>query len=293
MGRGVFEVIFEDSFEGRQARHLPLERFLLGHLVGQGHLGVGGAAQQAQGFAEDPDRERVDPLRPVVPEVFHRFTQPGLDHHLGLDAVAQPLHGAVQRAQGGGAERAGGLAQIAGEAEEADRLRGEEMAQRRLARRLRAAEQMRQALLPVQVAEAARQVDPVPGLFDLIAREAALELTFENPAGGLGADLGQRTHLNDVVHAGAQTRLDRFDLAAFEQHPEARFHRLHGRFIELPALEQLDVLPRHRRQLVPVELPPGQVPAQQQGADQQRRQAPQDQDHLRHVVAPFSWREEG
>ena len=77
-----------------------------------------------------------------------------------------------------------------------------------------------------KAAQAAGQVDPVPGLLDLVVGQAALELAFEDAAGVVGADLGQGPDLNDVVHARAQTGLDGLDVAALQQVAEARLGRL-------------------------------------------------------------------
>ena len=109
---------------------------------------------------------------------------------------------------------------------------------------------MRQALAAVQRAQAVGQVDPVPRLLELVVGEAALQLAFEDAAGVVGAQLGQGAHLHDVLHAGPQAGLDGVDLAAFEQVAEAGLGRLDGRLAELAALEQVDVLPGDRRQLV-------------------------------------------
>jgi hypothetical protein len=80
----------------------------------------------------------------------------------------------VENAQGGPAQRRVRLAQVACKAEEADRLSREEVAQRDVARRLGAAQQMRQALRAVQAAQAIGQVDPVPRLLNLVVGQAAL-----------------------------------------------------------------------------------------------------------------------
>ena len=124
------------------------------------------------------------------------------------------------------------------------------MAQRQLAGRFRAAQQMRQALLAIQRPQAVGQVDPVPGLFELIVGQPALQLAFEDFARVVGADLGQGADMNDVMHAGPQAGFDRRQLAALQQFAKAGFCRFHRRFVELAALEQVDVLARHRRKLI-------------------------------------------
>ena len=116
------------------------------------------------------------------------------------------------------------------------------------------------------------QVDPVPGLFDLVVGQPALQLAFEDAAGVVGAELGQGADLDDVLHAGPQAGLDGLDLAALEQVAEAGLGRFDGGLAELAALEQVDVLPADRRQFVAWVLAPMQVPAEQEGRRHQHRQ---------------------
>ena len=219
--------------------------------------------QHPQRLHEDAHHQRIDLLVPLIPERLDHLADAGLGHQRRLDAEAQPLQGAVQHPQGGAAQRRVRLAQVAGEAEKADGFGGEEVAQRQVAGRLGTAKQVRQALGAVEAAQAVGQVDPVPRLFDGVVGQAALELAFENAAGVVGAELGQGAHLDDVLHPGAQTGLDGGDLAAFQQIAEAGLGRLHRRLAELAALEQVDVLPADRRQLVAQQLPPSPVADQQ------------------------------
>jgi hypothetical protein len=69
------------------------------------------------------------------------------------------------------------------------------MAERHVAGNFNTAQQARQTFLAVQRPQAAGQDDPVPGLFELVVAEAALELALQDAASVLGAQLGQQTTL--------------------------------------------------------------------------------------------------
>ncbi len=102
------------------------------------------------------------------------------------------------------------------------------MTQRQVAGHLGAAQQLGQTLRAVQAAQAVGQVDPVPVLLDLVVREPALQLPFQDLAGVLGAQLGQGADLDDELHPGPQTGLDGRHVAAFQQVPETGLDRFHG-----------------------------------------------------------------
>ena len=145
---------------------------------------------------------------------------------------------------------------------------------------------MRQALGAVEAAQAVGQVDPVPRLFDGVVGQPALKLAFQDAAGVVGAEFGQRADLDDVLHPGPQARLDRFHFAAFEQIAEAALGRLDGRFVELKALIKVDVLPADRRQFFAQHLPTAPMADQdKKGRGHQHRQN-DDQDH--HGVHGYS-----
>ncbi len=243
--------------------------------------------QHAQGLDEDAHHQRIDLPVAAVPERFDHLADASLGHQRRLDAEAQPLQGAVQHAEGGAAERRVGLAQVAGEAEEADGFGGEEMAQRQFGGRLRAAQQVRQALGAVEGAQAVGQVDPVPGLFDGVVGQPALELALEDAAGVVGADLGQGANQDDVLHPGAQAGLDGAHLAALQQIAEAGLGRLHRRLAQLDALVDVDVLPADRRQFLAEKLTTTPVADEQN--KRRRHQHRQDHGKDQHGVI-HSWR---
>ena len=141
------------------------------------------------------------------------------------------------------AERRLRLPQIAREAEEANGLGGEIMSQRRGTGVLRAAQQVRQTLLPIEQTQAGGQIDPVPGLFELISLESRrCELPFENASGGVGADLGQGANLIDELRAGPHACFDRPFAAALEEDVKAPFDLLDRGLVEFAALEDLEML---------------------------------------------------
>ncbi len=141
-----------------------------------------------------------------------------------------------------------------------------------IAARVGATEELRQALLPVEVAEAVGQIDPVPRLLDHIRGQPPLQLALENSAGIVGAELGQGPDLNDIMRARSQAGLDGVQLPAFQQFPEAVLGGFHRRLTELAALEEVDVLPAHGRQLLTALLLPAQVPPEEEGRRHQDRQ---------------------
>jgi hypothetical protein len=145
------------------------------------------------------------------------------------------------------------------------------VAQGDVARGLGAAQQVGQALHAVQRPQAARQVDPVPRLLHLVVGQAALQLPFEDAPGLVGAQLGQGADLHHVLHPRAQAGLDGRQLAALQQVAEAGLGRVEQRLAELPALEQVDVLPRDGGQFLPAGRPPVEVPPQQEGGRRQHR----------------------
>ena len=269
--RRLLAVIGQHRLQHRQPRQLPLQPLEIADVVIEGFAHLRGAAQKAQHLGGDPDDQRVDSLGPVVPQVFQHLAQAGLDDHLRLHAEAQPLDGPVQDAQGGAAQRRLGVAQVAGETQKADRLGGEEVAQRQVARQLGAAQQVRQALLAVERAQAVGQVDPVPGLFQDVVAEPAVELAFEDAAGVVGADLGQGADVDDVVHAGPQAGLDRGQLAALQEFAQLRLGGLQHRLVQLAALEQVDVLTGDGREFLAEGAAARGVPAEQERGGQRHR----------------------
>ena len=196
-----------------------------------------------------------------------------------MHAQAEAFHRPVQDAQGRPPQAAVALMQVTREAEEADGFRGEEVPERDVARGLGTAEQMRQALGAVQGTEPIGQVDPVPRLFDLVVGQPAIELAFQDKAGVVGAELRERAHLDHVVHAGPQARLDSVYLPPLQQVAEAGLGRFDRRFTQLAALEKVDVLPADGGKLVAQVLALVQVPAKQEsGSHQDRQQHAHDED---------------
>src|SRR5258708_6572880 len=131
--------------------------------------------------------------------------------------------------------------EIAGKPQEAHRFGSEKMSQRNVPGILRAAQEMRQTLCPIEIAQPIGQVDPIPRLFENVFGQAASQLPFEYPAGVIGAQFGKRTHLDHVLYTWPQAGLDGGYFAAFQQVAEACLDRFHGSLVELTPLEQVDV----------------------------------------------------
>ncbi len=110
---------------------------------------------------------------------------------------------------------------------------------------LRAAQQVGQAFLAVEQAQARGQVDPVPRLFELIIAQAALELALQNASGGVGADLGEGANLIDEMRAGPNAFFDGPFAAVLEENAEAAFDDFDGGFVEFAALQDFEMLARH------------------------------------------------
>ena len=73
---------------------------------------------------------------------------------------------------------------------------------------------MRQTLFSIQIAQAIGQINPVPRLFNGVARQAPLKLAFENAAGVIGADFCERPYVNDEMCPSAQAFFNGSKLAA-------------------------------------------------------------------------------
>src|SRR5258708_4707200 len=129
------------------------------------------------------------------------------------------------------------MPQIAREAEEANRLRGEVMPQRRFLGVLRTPQEVRQTLLPIEHAQAGRQIDPVPGLVELIAAESAMQLAFEDTSGRVGADLRERANLINELGAGTQVGFDAALAFALEEQVQSAFDVLDGLLVEFARLK--------------------------------------------------------
>jgi hypothetical protein len=179
----------------------------------------------------------------LIPQRLDHFAQARFLNHQRRHAETQSLDHAVQETQGRLPERRLRLTQIARESEDAHGLRREVMPERRFARRLRAAQEMRQALLAIEDAQAGGEIDPVPRLFELIVAQAALKLAFQDAAGDVGADFGQRANLIDEMRARTDARLDRAFAAVLEKYAKTPLGHLDGGFVEFARLKNLEVLP--------------------------------------------------
>src|SRR5947209_2628378 len=153
------------------------------------------------------------------------------------------------------------LAQIAGETEKRNSLGREEVAKRNLDCGIGAAQQVRQALFAVEGPQAAGQVDAVPGLLELVISQMAMQLALENLAGRFCADLRESADLKHEVHARTQAGYDRRLVAALQKSAKAPLRGLDGLFIDVTALKNLEVLPRHRRKRIGELAPPRQMAA--------------------------------
>jgi hypothetical protein len=122
-------------------------------------------------------------------------------------------------------------------------------------------------------------------LVDLIVREAAIELAFENTAGVIGAEFRQSTDMNDKLSSGTKAGFHFLHVAAFQEFAEARLGGFDGGLVEFAALEKIDVLACDRRQFLAQHVPPIHVPAQQECRSEQNgeehRQDCQQGDHDR------------
>src|SRR5262249_55036645 len=148
-----------------------------------------------------------------------------------------------------------------GKSQKAHCFRREEMSQRDVSRRFGATEQMRKTLFSVEASQTVGQINPIPGLFDLVFGQAALKLAFEDASRIVRTDFRQSPHLDHVMRSRPQTGLHGFHLAALKQYPEAILGRFHGRLVELAALEKVDMLARHRGQVIVKVLTAMQMPA--------------------------------
>src|SRR5262249_32958751 len=102
-------------------------------------------------------------------------------------------------------------------------------------------------------------------------------------------------HADDILCPGPQAGLDGRDLPTLQQGAEALLGRFHERLVELTALKQVNMLPRHHRQVLPGGLAAAQMPAPQKGRRQQHRQQHRrDDDYWPHILLhsltwPLPW----
>ncbi len=215
----------------------------------------------------------------VLPQALDRLAEPGFRDDVRLHAEAQPLHARCSTRSAARPSGPSAWRHVAGKAHEAARLGREEMAQRRFERGGGTTQQVRQAFLASGTAQAARQVDPVPGLFKLIVGQAAVR------AGVRGFGRRRRCRSRRAPARGRriacrpQTRLDLLLLAAFEHHREAPLGRLHRLLVDLAGLEDLEVLADHRREAAIRPPPRRHRPAQEEAHYQQRRQREEESDN--------------
>src|SRR5262245_27133325 len=105
---------------------------------------------------------------------------------------------------------------------------------------------MRQTFFTIEKPQASGEVNPVPGLFEMIVGKSSLKLAFEDAAGGVGADLRQSSHLKHVMHSRPQARFYGRFVAALQHGSKTPFYRLNRGLIESTALKKLKVLARYR-----------------------------------------------
>ena len=286
--RGLGQELEQHRLQRRQARHLPDEGFLVHRLLGQQSFGMRRTPQQAKNGVENRHEKRLEAVRPIIPQVFDHLSQAGFRHELGRQFTAQTDEQPQKQLQGGTAERRVEFPQVAGEAEEADGFRSEELAQRIVAALLGTAEQVGQTFLAIELTQAPGQIDPVPALFQGIVGQAMLQLAIENIPGRLRADLGQGAHLKDVVHSGPQTGFDPGRFAAFEKVAETGPKAGDDGLVELSALKEFDVLPAHDRKLGPDRLLSVQVPAEQKRRGQQHGKHKREDQDGNHGLSQFT-----
>ena len=190
-----------------------------------------------------------------------------------LDAETHAFHRAVKHAQGRTPQRRFRLPDVAGKTHEASRLGGEKVPQGRVECRRRTSQQRWQAFLTTDGAQAAGEVDPVPGLLELVVCQPALELAFQDAAGGVGADLSEGADLEEELGAGAQRVGDFLVFAALEQGAEAALDGFHDFFVYLSGLKNLEVLADDRRIGVFWGPPELQGPSQEKCQGQQDTQS--------------------
>jgi hypothetical protein len=178
----------------------------------------------------------------------------------------------VQHTQGGAAEGRIELPEVSRKAQEADGLCRQEMSERNLAGIFGTAQELRQTLGAIKVSQAVGQVDPVPGLFELVLGVSASEMVLEDAAGVIGAKLGEGTHLDDELCTGAEAGLGGLDFAALQQGAEAYLGGFDGIFVELSALEKIDMLARDRGNLVGTFLAALEEAAEQERGSKHHRQ---------------------
>src|SRR5262249_46068402 len=146
--------------------------------------------------------QRIRPRRPAPPQLRDRLAEPRVADHLRLDTEPQAAERLIEHAQCGTAEWRRRSAEIVGKSDAGRRLRRVELAERHVRRTGRAAEEIGQALLAVQPAQAVSQIDPVPALLDGIVTELAPQLLTENGAGLRATDLGERLDLHGKAEPG-------------------------------------------------------------------------------------------
>jgi len=182
-----------------------------------------------------------------VPNHLDDFAKAGLSQDLRRHAETQPFQGTVQGAKGGPAGRRVHLLHVPAEAQEGYDFCRKILYQRIIVRGGHAGEQPRQTLLAVQVAQAAGQVDPIPGLVELVAGDLAVELVFQYLARFLRTDFGQSANAKDVLRAVTETGGNTVDHPHLQPAAEAALRRLHFGLIELPSLVEVEVLAGHGR----------------------------------------------
>src|SRR5687768_1042176 len=101
---------------------------------------------------------------------------------------------------------------------------------------------MRQAFRAIDLLEAARQVDAVPRLLQRVVREVPLQLTLEDPAGGIGPHLRQGADVDDEMLAGPQGSLDGSLVPLFEQRAHPGLGPFEQARTQLASLKQVEVL---------------------------------------------------
>jgi hypothetical protein len=109
-------------------------------------------------------------------------------------------------------------------------------------------------------------------MFEEVIGVTAFQLTFQDSAGGVGADFGQRPYVDNVLHPGPETGFHRLPIAPFQERPQPSFGRFNGAFIELPPLKEVNVLAGNRGEIIASQLPSMKETAQQKGGWDKQRQ---------------------